>query len=133
MTLLKDIIKYLTSLGIIQGDGVDAYRDIMPDIPDNVVSLYEYKGDPALPHTEAVHRSVQVVVRNKSAASALAKAMELCNTFRKSDEAQRIDFTPTRWGQVHVRNTPIKIKQDERGRTQCGFNLGITTIIKQEE
>ena len=133
MTLLEDIIKYLTSLHIVEGDGIDAYRDFMPDKPDNIMALYEYKGDPVLPHTDVVHRSVQVVVRNKSVKAAVQKAMQLCSAFIKSDEAQRINFTLYRWGQVHVRQTPIKIKQDDKGRVYYGFNLGITTTLKQEE
>lgn len=129
MTLLEDIVSYLIKEGMAQGDGVDIFRDFKPESPDNIVSLHEYNGDPISPYTEVVHRSVQVVARNKSAAAARAKATELFNAFRKYDEAQRINLTPTRWGQFHLRQAPFKILQDDKDRTHYGFNLGITTTI----
>ena len=130
MTLLEDIVSYLTELGIVQGDGIDTFREFKPEMPDNIVSLHEYKGDPVSPYTNVVHRSVQVVVRNKSAVEGKALANRLCKAFMASDDTLRIDFTPTRWGQVHVRQTPYKFSQDESDRVHYGFNLGITTIIE---
>lgn len=127
MTLLEDIVAYLTRLSLIEGDGVDTYRDFKPEFPDNVVSLHEYKGEPISAYTEVVHRSVQVSVRNKSAVAAKALADKLFSAFRTEDETKRIDFTPTRWGQVHIRQYPYKISQDESDRVTYGFNLGITT------
>ena len=129
MTLLEDIVAYLTVKELIEGDGVDTFRDFKPETPDNIVSLHEYKGDNVSPYTDVVHRSVQIVVRNKSATAAQALAKELCKAFISSEDNQRIDFTPTRWGQVHVRQTPYKFSQDESDRTHYGFNLGITTTI----
>ena len=127
MTLLEDIVAYLATKNLVEGDGVDAFRDFQPESPDNIVSLHEYSGDPVSPYTEVVHRSVQVVVRNKSASASKAKAYDLLDAFRMSDGAQRIDFSPTRWGQVHIRQTPFKLKQDDNGRIHYAFNLGITT------
>lgn len=127
MTLLEDIVAYLATKNIVEGDGVDAFRDFQPESPDNIVSLHEYAGDPVSRYTDVVHRSVQVVIRNKSASASKAKAYAVLNAFRMSDDAQRINFSDTRWGQVHIRQTPFKIKQDENGRTHYAFNLGITT------
>lgn len=127
MSLLEDIVEYLKSNGLVEGDGVDTFRDFQPEAPDNIISLHEYKGDPVSPYTEVVHRSVQVIVRNTSAAAAKNKADQVFKAFRNHDETQRIDFTTTRWGQVHIRQAPIKIKQDDKNRIHYGFNLGITT------
>ncbi len=129
MTLLEDIVTYLSGKGLVKGDGIDVFRDFKPESPDDIVSLHEYKGDPVSPYTTVVHRSVQVVVRNKSAAAAQALAKKLFDAFRNYDESQRLDLTPTRWGQVHIRQTPHKILQDDKDRTHYGFNLGITTTI----
>jgi hypothetical protein len=131
MTLLEDIVTYLTSLGLVEGDGVDVYRDFKPESPDNIVSLHEYQGDPVSPYTDVVHRSVQVVVRNRSAVEAQALAIKLFKAFVPTSETLRIDFTPTRWGQVHIRQTPHKFSQDESDRIHYGFNLGITTSINE--
>lgn len=129
MSLLEDIVTYLTSLSLIQGDGVDTFRDFKPETPDNVVSLHEYKGDPVSPYADVVHRSVQVVVRNKRAIEAQELANKLCKAFIADNENLRIDFTPDRWGQVHIRQIPYKLSQDESDRVHYGFNLGITTTI----
>ena len=132
MQLLKDMVTYLTNLGLVEGDGVDTFRDFKPETPDNVVSLHEYKGDPVSPYTDVVHRSVQIVVRNKSAEAAHRLAINLYKAFVPTDETLRIDFTPDRWAQVHVRQVPHKFSQDESDRIHYGFNLGITTTIKEE-
>ena len=129
MTLLEDITAYLTAKGLVAGDGIDVFRDFKPESPDNIVSLHEYQGDAVSPFTDVVHRSVQVVVRNKSAVEAHALAVRLCKAFVSDDETLRIDFTPTRWGQVHIRQVPHKFSQDESDRIHYGFNLGITTTL----
>ncbi len=130
-TLLKDIVDYFTAKGLIQGDGIDAFRDFQPEAPDNIVSLHEYKGDPISAYTDAVHRSVQVVVRNKSAEAAQSLAKQLCQSIiEDSAMNKRVDFTATRWGQVHIRQAPYKFSQDENDRVLYGFNLGITTTIE---
>lgn len=131
MTLLKDMVSYFTAKGLIEGDGIDAFRDFKPETPDNIVSLHEYKGDPVSMYTDVVHRSVQVVVRNKSAEAAQALAKNLCKALLDDmAENKRVDFTATRWGQVHIRQAPYKFSQDESDRTLYGFNLGITTTME---
>lgn len=129
MTLLQDLVTYLVSLGLIQGDGEDTFRDFKPETPDNIVSLHEYKGDPISPYMNVIHRSVQVVVRNTDAVKAQELAKQLCQAFMTNTESRRIDFTPDRWGQVYVRQPPHKFSQDGSDRVHYGFNLGITTTI----
>lgn len=130
MTLLEDMVQYFTSLGLIQGDGIDAFRDFKPETPDNIISLHEYSGDEVSPYTDVVHRSVQVVVRNKSAVAAHELAIKLYKALLPTDDTMRVDFTPNRWGQVHIRQAPYKFSQDESDRVHYGFNLGITTTIE---
>lgn len=128
--LLLDIVMYLTSKGVIQGDGVDTFRDFVPEMPDNLVAITEYKGSPPLPYEESVHRSVQISARNKDADTARIKALELFKTIKDGlDEASRVNFTEERWGQVSLRNTPIRISTDNSDRVTYGFNVGITTTI----
>lgn len=129
MTLLEDIIQYLKTLGLVAGDGEDAFRDFLPEAPDNIVSVYEYNSDPVSAFTDVVHRSVQVIVRNQSAADAKKLSDRIFKAFSNYDNSQRLDFTSTRWGQVHIRSTPYKLSQDENNRTKYAFNLGITTTI----
>lgn len=126
--LLLDIVNYFASLGLVLGDGIDCFRDFRPETPDSVVALFEYPGEEVPYYEDAIaHRSVQVTVRDADAAAAKAKAQELFNAL-KSD-TKFIRFNDKRWGQVTLRQTPFKIKQDENNRTIYGFNVGITTNI----
>lgn len=131
MPLLEDIVAYFTSKGLMQGDGKDAFRDFMPETPDNIISLHEYKGDNVSMYTDVVHRSVQIVVRNKSAVESQTIAKSLCQALiADAADNGRVDFTSTRWGQVHIRQAPYKFSQDESDRVLYGFNLGITTTME---
>lgn len=129
MSLLEALIEYCVRKGLLIGDGEDSFRDFMPDAPDNVVVFYEYSGNALSPYIDAVHRSVQVKVRNKNAEGARDKALQLCRAFYTQKETLRIDFTDTIWGQVYVRQPPFKLLQDESDRVTYCFNLGITTNI----
>lgn len=125
MSLLLDIVKYLIDKHVVTADGADAFRDIMPDTPDNVVVLREYQGDPGVYYDTLVNRSVQISVRNVDADTARSKALSIYNALYSSNTI--VAFTTTRWGQVHLRQTPFKIMTDLNGRAIYGFNIGVTT------
>lgn len=127
--LLLDIVLYLQALGIVEGDGLDCFRDFSPEEPDDIVLLMEYTGAPMIPQDPATHRSVQISTRSKDPDVARARALQLCNSFRTEEETRRINFTADRWGQVYVRQPPFRIKLDENNRTVYGFNIGVTTTI----
>lgn len=126
--LLLDIVTFLTDKRIVQGDGVDAFRDFTPEAPDSLVALHEYKGDPAVFYDAAVNRSVQITVRDKDADVARQRALEIYKVL--TSENLIVQFTPDRWGQVHLRQPPFKIGQDSNDRVTYGFNVGITTTIE---
>jgi len=129
--LLLDIISFLTDMNIVTGDGVDAFRDFIPEEPESLVALIEYRGDPAIPVDPSVHRSVQVSTRDKDADLARQKALDIFKVFvDNQDENCRIDFTDTRWGQIYLRQTPFRYKTDENNRAYYCFNIGITTTIE---
>ena len=127
-SLLLDIVNYFAANNLVQGDGIDCFRDFRPETPDTVVALFEYPGG-EVPYYEdnTAHRSVQVTVRDAEADKANAKSLELFKAL-KSD-TKFIRFNEKRWGQVTLRQVPFKIKQDENNRTIYGFNIGITTNI----
>lgn len=126
--LLLDIVAFLADNGIVQGDGVDAFRDFTPEAPDSLVALHEYKGDPAVFYDPNVNRSVQITVRDKNADVARQKALDIYKLLTSDNLI--VQFTPDRWGQVHLRQTPFKIGQDNNDRVIYGFNIGITTTIE---
>lgn len=129
MTLLQALIEYAKVQGQPVEDGVNAFRDFLPDEPDDCIALFEYLGDPVSPFIECRHRSVQVVCRAADADAAREKAFDIQKIFEAETESLRIDFTDTLWGQVYIRQSPFKLDQDEQNRVLYGFNLGITTNI----
>lgn len=126
--LLLDIVTFLADNGVVQGDGVDAFRDFTPEAPDSLVALHEYKGDPAVAYDPNVHRSVQVTARDKDANVARQKALRIYKLLTSDNLI--VQFTPDRWGQVYLRQPPFKIGQDDNDRVTYGFNIGITTTIE---
>ena len=129
--LLLDIITFLINKEVLTGDGIDAFRDFIPEEPDSLVALIEYRGDPAIPVDPAVHRSVQITTRDKDADLARQKAMDIFKVFVDSkDETCRIDFTAKRFGQLYLRQPPFRYKTDENNRAYYCFNVGITTTIE---
>lgn len=126
--LLLDIVTFLVDNKIVQGDGVDAFRDFTPEAPDSLVALHEYKGDPAVFYDPNVNRSVQVTVRDKDADVARQKALNIYKLLTSDNLI--VQFTPDRWGQVHLRQPPFKIGQDNNDRVTYGFNIGVTTTIE---
>lgn len=127
--LLLDIVIFLTSRGVIEGDGIDTFRDFVPETPDNLVAITEYSGSPSSKIDPIVHRSIQISVRDLRADAARAKALEIYKALLPETEDARVDFTPERWGQVHLRQTPFRMKTDSSDRVTYGFNIGVTTTI----
>jgi hypothetical protein len=129
--LLLDIVDYLQSIGLVTGDGEDAFRDYAPDKPDSLVCLYEYagQGDTATDIEVLVNRSVQCVARDYDADTARSKAQALFAALRPASNTKAVDYVAGRFMQMHMRQTPFKIKQDPAGRFYYGFNMGITTTI----
>lgn len=127
-SLLLDIVLFLVSKQVVQGDGQDIFRDFIPEEPDAVVSLIEYKGTGGPLVDEAVNRSIQVTVRDKQADLARAKALEIYSALEQAqDGAGKITFTSIRWGQVSLHQTPFKYKTDQNNRSYYCFNMSITT------
>lgn len=125
--LLLDIVIFLTNRGVIQGDGVDAFRDFVPEAPDSIIAVTEYKGSPTVPYDSAVHRSVQISVRDPNADAARSKALEIFKQFQSENHI--VAFTEDRWGQVYLRQTPFRSSTDSSDRVFYTFNMGITTTI----
>ena len=127
--LLLDLINYVTNKELIQGDGVDAFRDFMPEEPDNVVVFNEYRGDPLLLHETITNRSVQVVTRNKDAEAACSLANEICKCLQPTTDNALVQISEERWGQIYVRQSPFKLGQDDNDRVLYCFNIGVTTAL----
>jgi hypothetical protein len=124
-TLQEDMITYFVGLGLV--NATNCFSNIIPAEPDNIVVLYEYPGDPVIPYFEVVNRSIQLSVRNVNADEASQLTLSLFKALISPN--LMVFFTPTRVGQVYLRQPPFKLGIDENNRTTYCFNIGITTTI----
>jgi len=125
--LLKDIADYLIiyASDVVTENGVDMFRDSMPDQPDNCVALNEYVGDVGF---DIDLRSIQVKVRHTSYEQA---RINICKIFKLLYDPEKdvrfIDINETRWIQVSPRNAPYELNKDDTGREIFIFNMGVLT------
>lgn len=127
-SLLEDLEQFLISKSIGTADGVDLFRDAVPDSPDSVIVLSEYGSAPMSFGDQSVSRSIQVITRATTYAEAQTKAWQIFKAF--IDPLQQIQtITPDRWGIFYGRQTPNKLQVDEHARVLFFFNLGITTTM----
>lgn len=124
--LLLDLTEYLTTEGLAQGDGIDVWRDHRPEQPDFVIVLHEYSGGTVPLFEDMSQRSVQVSVRDKSAAVAKAKAWEIFKALLGSNLDESL-LVNGRSCMLHFRQTPFKMFVDESKRVVWSFNLGVST------
>lgn len=130
--LLLDLIELLTNRGIVAGDGVDCFRDYMPDEPDAVITFQEYSGNATAPHVTSVSRRVQITVRGtpQNANDARIKAWQIFNSLdqpsRILDSRSEIP-AGTRWGMLFGLQVPHKMRVDKSNRVVYGFNIALIT------
>lgn len=121
--LLDDFETYFATLGLL--DDFTVYKDTTLDEVPKAITIFEYAGGSLVPNGITGLRSVQITARSfdpmeaKEKAYALFKALQVPNGI--------IHLTPTRWGQLTLRQVPFKIKVDAEGKHTYGFNLGINT------
>jgi hypothetical protein len=125
--LLLDLIDFLVDNNKVEGRAIDAFTDNAPISPDDIVSLYEYGGNPAF-IGDFANRGITVQVRNKIYTVGKEKIHDIYNLFHKNDVEDRIIFlTEDRWAIIHPRSTPTKLKVDESNRTIFTFSMGVLT------
>jgi hypothetical protein len=108
--------------------GTDIFLDTRPDQPDNLISIFEYAGLPTTTGVDALDRRVQVLVRNKSYATARAKAWAIFNLLDRADtRGEGVQLTPDRVAIIQALQTPFKLETDASGRTVFVFNLAVAT------
>lgn len=125
-TLLEDIVSYIIAQGLATADGVDIFRDFSPDLPDDVVAVYEYAGNPTTKGVGCRVRSIQITTRSASAATAQGKANSLYNVLDQAEESI-LTLVPGRDVIAVARQTPYKIMVDANKRLIYGFNIAMTT------
>jgi hypothetical protein len=121
--LLVDFETYFVAKGVASV----VYKDIAPDQPDILVALYEYEGSNPVAQIDGSSRSIQVMVRDVSAAAAKLKIKGIYNSLITEDGI--LDLTDTRWCTIYLKQPPFKMKVDESNRSYYVFNVAVTTYI----
>lgn len=120
--ILVDLKAYLVEQGI---SAKIIFRDTMPDAPDRAVALYEYQGTSPMAQIAGSTRSIQIVTRSTGSDDAKDLSRQIHKLLQTEDG--EIHLTEDRWGMLHLRQTPFKMKTDESKRSYFVFNIGITT------
>lgn len=122
--LLLDLVTYASDYG---SDGVDLFRDNMPDSPNNCIAFIEYPGNTSF-IANADLRSVQVRLRNTGYETGRALIWSLYDFLYDPESGNRfIDITSNRWVQITARQAPYLLQKDEHGRFIFIFNMGVLT------
>ena len=122
--LLLGLVVYASDYG---DDGVDFFRDTMPDSPNNCIAFIEYPGSTSF-IANADLRSVQVRVRNTSYETARATIYSLYDFLFDPESGDRIiDLPNNRWIQITARQAPYLLQKDESSRFTFIFNMGVLT------
>jgi len=124
--VLKEIGTYLAtkSIGTV---GTDIFLGLMPDQPDNCVTLFEYAGSPPDLHWAGEYPGLQVRVRNKSYAAARSKIGEVIEKLHGLHEQT---LSGTRYLLIRARGSPEVLKRDASNRVELFVNF---EIIKESD
>ena len=124
--MLTEIGAYLATknVGTV---GTDIFLGLMPDQPDNCVSLFEYAGSPPDLHWAGEYPGLQVRVRNKSYAAARAKIGEIAKELHGLHEQM---LSGTRYLLIKARGSPEILKRDASNRVELVLNF---EIIKERD
>ena len=149
--MLSEIGAYLAtkSIGTV---GTDIFLGLMPDQPDNCVTLFEYAGSPPDLHWNGEYPGLQVRVRNKSYAAARTKIGEIMTALHglyeqtlgdgsegnggegpvgdEGDGGEPIPVTGTRYLLIKARGSPEVLKRDANNRVELFVNF---EIIKERD
>jgi len=102
--------------------GTDIFLGLMPDQPDNCVSLFEYAGSPPDLHWAGEYPGLQVRVRNKSYAAARAKIGEIAKELHGLHEQM---LSGTRYLLIKARGSPEILKRDASNRVELVLNFEV--------
>lgn len=130
MKLLHDIALKIIDGNICNEMDTDIFTHVKPKNPDNVVVLTEYKGSQVAQFTNTSVRSVQILVRDKKNMTANAKIWEIYDLLHTNDNILMIG---NKLSLLTIRNAPLSIGVDEKGRYEWVLNLGITYNNTREE
>ena len=124
--MLTEIGAYLATenVGTV---GTDIFLGLMPDQPDNCVSLFEYAGSPPDLHWAGEYPGLQVRVRSVSYPAGRAKIGEIVDLLHGLHE-QELDGI--RYLLIKAWGSPEVLKRDSSNRIEFFVNF---EIIKERD
>lgn len=133
--LLLDLIKYLKYNDIVEGDGIDSFRDHLPEDPDDVIVFKELEGEGTTIGADGVVRRIQCLCRS-SADNPEKSRDKVWEIYSKLDSLNGLldmrdydDLDNNRWIILEMINNPIKAKVDDNNRTVYSFTMSTVTYL----
>ncbi len=126
--LTRDIATYLISRHLVTAIGTDVFLDYVPETPDNLLAVQEYAGVPPDIPIPLLDRRVQVLIRNKSYASARTLAFSVFNALDTGfSRPAGVVLTASRTAVINALQSPFMLERDEMDRSIFVFNLAVAT------
>jgi hypothetical protein len=107
--------------------GTDIFLGLMPDQPDNCVSLFEYAGSPPDLHWPGEYPGLQVRVRSTNYPGGRTKIGEIVDLLHGLHEQE---LSGTRYLLIRARGSPEVLKRDGSNRVEFFVNF---EIIKERD
>ena len=136
-TLLEKITEYLVNQDVVQGSGIDIFRDFLPDSPSKVIVLHEYGSPRGTVGSEALIRRIQIEVRT-SAEDPMWGRDKIWELFRILAPIEGIidgrEENPSTdlWMVVLPLQSPYKVRVDDSNRWMFSFNINTITTREFE-
>jgi hypothetical protein len=108
----------------VQGDGIDTFRDNMPDNPDMAIALLEYGGTQIARHNISI-RNIQFQVRSKKYEDSRLKAIEIHKYLVEQPDSVFV-LPNAKVFTGEPLQFPYKLKVDSTSRTTFAFNFTLT-------
>lgn len=118
--LANYIAEQLPELGKVDRD---IFYDYVPPKGDNIVVFLEYTGSAVVDFTKTSVRSVQCYVRADSHTRALETAWKVYKAIHTESLIKKLGNV---MAIISMRDTPFRLKMDDKGNTIYVFNMGIT-------
>lgn len=133
-SILEDIGSYFKTKALITDDGVDYFRDQIPDSPDKAVACFQYGGSSDTFGDASMLVAVQVNVREVTYSKARKLIYSLYNAVQVPADAdsQIIQLTANRYALIETLQPPFKTELDEKNRTIFKFNMNVVTVRDTE-
>lgn len=126
--LLQSIVAWAIEKGLATEDGVDVFRDYLPNDPDAVLVFKEYDATTAPADRMIANRMLQALVRDVTPELAKERCDNLYEAFFDHPEIVRT-LENGRWGLFLPTSPPLQLGRDDNDRVRYVFNFSVITRV----